>query len=86
MRRLLLLVPLLLLLGAGIAAALAWRGVHAPGPLAEPATVVIPAGQASATFAVNAVDDAVVDGTQAVTVTATASAPGGGYGGPLTRE
>ena len=44
MRRLLLLLPLLLLLGAGIAAALAWRGIHAPGPLAEPATVVIPRG------------------------------------------
>jgi len=37
-----------------------------------PATVTIPAGQASATFAVDAVDDALLDGTQAVTITATA--------------
>lgn len=44
MRRLLLLIPLILLLGAGIAAALAWRGIHAPGPLAEPANILVPRG------------------------------------------
>jgi methyl coenzyme M reductase subunit C len=38
-----------------------------------PATVTIPAGQVSATFAVAAVDDAVFDGTQNVTVTASAA-------------
>jgi ELWxxDGT repeat protein len=36
-----------------------------------PQTVTIEAGQASATFSINAVDDAVVDGTQTVTITAT---------------
>jgi photosystem II stability/assembly factor-like uncharacterized protein len=40
-----------------------------------PATVTIAAGQASATFAVSAVDDVVLDGTQSVTLTAAA----GGY-------
>ena len=38
-----------------------------------PATVTIAAGQASANFAVAAVDDAVFDGTQNVTVTASAA-------------
>jgi hypothetical protein len=40
-----------------------------------PASVTIPAGQASANFAVSAVDDALVDGTTNVTITAGA----GGY-------
>ena len=38
-----------------------------------PATVTIPAGQSSATFAVAAVDDTVLDGTQTVTITASAA-------------
>jgi hypothetical protein len=38
-----------------------------------PGTVTIPAGQASATVTVNAVDDVVVDGTQSVTISATAT-------------
>ena len=38
-----------------------------------PATVTILAGQASASFSLTAVDDAIIDGTQTVTVTATAS-------------
>ncbi len=38
-----------------------------------PATVTIPAGQAAATVTVNAVDDIVVDGTQSVTISATAT-------------
>ncbi|MFO0929485.1 MAG: Ig-like domain-containing protein [Gemmataceae bacterium] len=37
-----------------------------------PATVLIPAGQTAVTFAIAAVDDAIPDGTQAVTVTASA--------------
>ncbi|MEQ9410077.1 MAG: hypothetical protein RIK87_20240, partial [Fuerstiella sp.] len=41
---------------------------------AVPTTVVIPAGQASVSFNVAAIDDAIVDGTQTVTVTATAAA------------
>ena len=36
-----------------------------------PQSVTIDAGQASATFSINAVDDAIVDGTQPVTITAT---------------
>ena len=43
-----------------------------------PATVVIPANQASATFDTAAVDDAVVDGTQTVTVSASATGYTGG--------
>ena len=39
---------------------------------AVPATVTIPAGQVSATFAIDGVDDAIVDGAQSVTITATA--------------
>ncbi len=35
-----------------------------------PSSVTIPAGEASVQFAVNAVDDALVDGTQTVTITA----------------
>ncbi|MEA5578107.1 ExeM/NucH family extracellular endonuclease [Anabaena sp. UHCC 0451] len=38
-----------------------------------PTTVIIAAGQNNATFAVNAVDDALVDGSQNVTITATAT-------------
>ncbi|HET6425430.1 MAG TPA: cadherin domain-containing protein, partial [Planctomycetaceae bacterium] len=41
--------------------------------LTVPATVVIPAGQASAVFTINVVDDVVTDGTQAVTIRATAA-------------
>jgi hypothetical protein len=41
---------------------------------ADPDTVIIPAGQASATFQVNGVDDGVFDGPQTVTITP--SAPG----------
>ncbi|WP_165235209.1 Ig-like domain-containing protein, partial [Aquisphaera insulae] len=40
-----------------------------------PATVVIPAGQASVTFAVAAVDNATVDGTIAVSITANGTFP-----------
>ena len=40
---------------------------------AVPATVTIPAQQASATFAITALDDALLDGTQLVTVSATAT-------------
>ncbi|GAB5442847.1 MAG: hypothetical protein Fues2KO_31960 [Fuerstiella sp.] len=36
-----------------------------------PASIVIPAGQSSTTFTIDAVDDAIVDGSQTVTVTAT---------------
>jgi fibronectin type 3 domain-containing protein len=43
-----------------------------------PATVTIPAGSASATFAVAAVDDAVIDGTQTVTLAASAAGYNGG--------
>jgi hypothetical protein len=38
-----------------------------------PAAVTIPAGQGSATFAINAIDDALIDGDQPVTVTASAA-------------
>lgn len=38
-----------------------------------PATVTIPAGQSSATFAITAVDDALADGTQNVTITVEAA-------------
>ena len=40
---------------------------------ALPASVTIPAGQASATFSIDALDDALADGTQSVTIFATAS-------------
>jgi uncharacterized delta-60 repeat protein len=36
-----------------------------------PASVIIPAGQSSVTFNINAVDDVILDGTQTVTITAT---------------
>ena len=38
-----------------------------------PATVTIAANQASATFAITAVDDALLDGTQTVTITGSAT-------------
>ena len=38
-----------------------------------PPTVLLPVGNASATFTITAVDDAVVDGTQTVTITASAT-------------
>lgn len=41
---------------------------------AVPATVIIPAGQASATFNIDAVDDGIVTGTQTVTISASAEA------------
>ncbi len=41
--------------------------------LTVPATVVIPAGQSSTTFAINAVDDAITDGTQSVSILPSAS-------------
>lgn len=40
--------------------------------LTLPASVTIPAGQISATFTVNAVDDGIIDGNQTVKITATA--------------
>ena len=45
-----------------------------------PASVTIPANQASATFNITAVDDSVVDGTQTVTITASAGMPEGTAG------
>lgn len=44
-----------------------------PTEATVPATVTIPANQASATFAVNAVDDFFPDGTKSVTITASAT-------------
>jgi hypothetical protein len=38
-----------------------------------PASVIIPAGQASATFGINAADDVIADGTQIVTITPSAT-------------
>ncbi|HEX3148672.1 MAG TPA: Ig-like domain-containing protein [Gemmataceae bacterium] len=49
-----------------------------------PATVTIPAGQASATFAIATVDDTFTDGTQAVTITASATMPG--MSGPISYD
>lgn len=43
------------------------------GEATVPATVTIAAGQTTATFDIDAVDDAVVDGTQTVTITASAT-------------
>ena len=43
-----------------------------------PATVTIPANQASATFAISAVDDALLDGTQTVSLSGTATGYVGG--------
>ncbi len=45
----------------------------APGELTVPATVLIPAGQATASFAVSAVNDTLLDGSQSVSVNASAS-------------
>ncbi|APZ96389.1 right-handed parallel beta-helix repeat-containing protein [Fuerstiella marisgermanici] len=44
------------------------------GEAGVPATVTILAGQTSATFSITGVDDAIVDGTQTVTITASAAA------------
>ncbi|MBN9522042.1 tandem-95 repeat protein [bacterium] len=49
-------------------------------------SVVIQAGQASATFAVNAVDDTLVDGTQSATITASASTGGPALTGAITYD
>src|SRR5690606_32027919 len=49
--------------------------------LTVPSSVIIPAGQGSATFTVQAVADGIVDGTQAVTVTASAT----GFGDATAR-
>jgi hypothetical protein len=43
------------------------------GEASVPAEIVIPAGSNSATFIVNAVDELIADGTQTVTITATAA-------------
>jgi uncharacterized delta-60 repeat protein len=43
-----------------------------PSEATVPATVTIPAGQSSATFDISAVDDAIIDGTQTVTISASA--------------
>ena len=48
-----------------------------------PATVEIPANQVSATFAVTAVDDSLLDGTQSVTITATHAGYSAGGGDSL---
>ncbi|MCX6950590.1 MAG: hypothetical protein NTV51_00135, partial [Verrucomicrobia bacterium] len=45
----------------------------APAKLTVPATVVVPAGQTTVTFAVTLPDDTLVDGNRLVTVTATAT-------------
>ena len=44
-----------------------------PSEVVVPPTVEIPAGQTSATFQITAVDDAVIDGTQMPTITASAN-------------
>lgn len=51
-----------------------------PARLSVPATVTIPAGSATASFSVQPIDNAIIDGTESVTVTATlaGSAPGSG--------
>jgi uncharacterized delta-60 repeat protein len=51
-----------------------------------PSSVVIPAGQASANFPVNAIDDTIVDGTQSAVITASATLPGTGLTGPITYD
>lgn len=43
-----------------------------------PATITIPAGQRSVTFTITGVDDAVIDGNQSVTISATAALYNGG--------
>ncbi|MBP7948807.1 MAG: lamin tail domain-containing protein [Verrucomicrobiales bacterium] len=52
-----------------------------PSEISIPATVVIPAGQASATFLVDAVNDAWADGTAVVIVAAVSAGYNGGSGG-----
>ncbi|MFN9970986.1 MAG: hypothetical protein ACK58T_13955, partial [Phycisphaerae bacterium] len=47
--------------------------VDDPTEIAVPATVVIPAGQQSVTFPIDAIDDSLLDGTQTVTISASAS-------------
>jgi hypothetical protein len=49
--------------------------------LTVPASVTIPAGASSATFTVTAVDDTLLDGTQAATITAFANTAGGSLDG-----
>lgn len=51
-----------------------------------PSSVIIPAGQASATFPINAIDDSIVDGTQSAIITASATLPGNGLTGPITYD
>ena len=48
-----------------------------PGEIAVPATVVIPAGSASTTFTINALDDDLLDGDQLVTLSASAAGVAG---------
>ena len=69
----------------GIATATVTRNTATTGPLivdlmsndigeaTVPLTITIPAGQSSETFEITAVDDAIVDGNQTVTVTATST-------------
>jgi large repetitive protein len=49
-----------------------------------PTSVTIPAGQASATFAIASVDDTFTDGSQAVTITASTTGPG--LTGPISYD
>ncbi len=49
-----------------------------PGEATVPSSITILAGQTSANFAVTAADDTVIDGTQTVTIAATAGGVGGG--------
>ena len=51
-----------------------------------PSSVVIPVGQSSATFPINAIDDSLVDGLQTATITASAIAPGSGLTGPIVYD
>ena len=55
------------------------------GEATVPATVTIPAGQASATFPIASVDDSVADGPQAVTISASAAAPSE-FSGPIAYD
>jgi len=54
--------------------------VDDPSEIAVPATIVIPAGQQSVTFPIDAIDDSLLDGTQTVTVSASASGYQSGSG------
>jgi subtilisin-like proprotein convertase family protein len=51
-----------------------------------PVTVIIPANQASASFLVTAVDDTLLDGTQPLTITATANGYSNGTGDLLVND